>query len=287
MATIQGDTYAGALHQQGTRDIRIAGANLPGRKSMRLAGGSELTAQAYWDFTERKQPGAFSEHLNTIDLQLQSSSTLAERHRIAWGAGYRLAFDRIDNGAAFAFLPGDLKLHWGNAFVQDEIDLTDTVRLVAGAKVEHNNYTGTEFLPTLRLAWKPTGSSLAWASASRTVRAPSRIDRDSHAPTNPAIVNGAPAYALAGGPDFRSEVADVFELGYRIQAPRPCPGRRRPSPATTSACARSSRIRAAPARCSATWPAAAPGGRDVVDLGAIRTAAALGRPGGPAHPHHA
>jgi iron complex outermembrane receptor protein len=215
--TVQGDAYTGALHQRGTRDIRIAGANLLGRTSMRI-GASDVTAQAYWDFTERNQPGAFIEHLNTLDLQLQSSLTLAERHRLVWGAGYRIAFDRIDNGAGFAFLPGDLDLHWGNAFVQDEIDLTDTLRLVAGAKVEHNNYTGVEFLPTLRLAWKPTGSSLAWASASRTVRAPSRIDHDFYSPTNPAVVNGVPRYALAGGPDFRSEVANVFELGYRIQA---------------------------------------------------------------------
>lgn len=216
-ATVQGDAYVGALHQRGTRDIRIAGANLLGRKSMRI-GASDVTAQAYWDFTERNQPGAFIEHLNTLDLQLQSSLTLAERHRIVWGAGYRIAYDRIDNGAGFAFLPGDLDLHWGNVFVQDEIDLTDTVRLVAGAKFEHNNYTGMEFLPTLRLAWKPTGSSLAWASASRTVRAPSRIDHDFYSPTNPAVVDGVPRFALAGGPDFRSEVANVFELGYRIQA---------------------------------------------------------------------
>jgi iron complex outermembrane receptor protein len=216
-STVQGDAYTGALHQQGTRDIRIAGANLLGRTSIRLDGGSEITAQAYWDFTERNQPGAFIEHLNTLDVQLQSSSTPAQRHRLVWGAGYRMAFDRLDNGAGFAFLPGDLKLHWGNAFVQDEIDLTDTLRLVAGAKLEHNNYTGFEFLPTLRLAWKPTGSSLAWASASRTVRAPSRIDRDFYSPSNPPLVNGVPRYALAGGPDFRSEVARVLELGYRIQ----------------------------------------------------------------------
>ena len=215
--TLQGDAYTGALHQLGTRDIRIAGANLLGRKSVRLEGGSEVTAQAYWDFTERNQPGAFVEHLNTLDLQLHSSSMLAQRHRLVWGAGYRIAFDRLDNGAGFAFLPGDLNLHWGNAFVQDEIDLTDTLRLIAGAKLEHNNYTGLEFLPTLRLAWKPTAGSLTWASASRTVRAPSRIDRDFYSPSNPPVVNDVPRYALSGGPDFQSEVATVFELGYRVQ----------------------------------------------------------------------
>jgi iron complex outermembrane receptor protein len=217
-ATVQGDAYTGALHQQGTRDIRIAGANLLGRKSMRLAGGSELMAQAYWDFTERNQPGAFIEHLNTLDLQVQSTMLLAERHRLVWGAGYRKAYDRIENGAGFGFLPGKLNMHWGNAFVQDEIDLPGNLRVIAGAKFEHNNYTGMEFLPTLRLAWKPSGESLAWASASRTVRAPSRIDRDFYSPTVPRVVNGVPQFAIAGGPDFRSEVAKVFELGYRIQA---------------------------------------------------------------------
>jgi iron complex outermembrane receptor protein len=49
------------------------------------------------------------------------------------------------------------------------------------------------------------------------VRAPSRIDRDFYSPTLPAVVNGVPQYAVAGGPDFESEVANVFELGYRAQ----------------------------------------------------------------------
>ena len=215
--TVQGDAYTGDLHQQGTRDIRISGANLLGRSTMRLSGGSEITAQAYWDFTERKQPNAFVEHLHTLDVQLQSSVTLAASHRVVWGAGYRVAMDNIVNGPGFGFLPGDTKLHWGNVFVQDELDLTDNLRVIAGAKFEHNNYTGLEFLPTLRMAWKPSASKLVWGSASRTVRAPSRIDRDFYSPTNPVVVNGVPRYAIGGGPGFDSEVANVFELGYRVE----------------------------------------------------------------------
>ena len=42
------------------------------------------------------------------------------------------------------------------------------------------------------------------------MRAPSRFDRD---PSLPA----APPFLLAGGPAFRSETANVFELGYRGQ----------------------------------------------------------------------
>lgn len=214
--TLQSDAYSGALHQQGTPDIRIAGANVLARKSMRLSSGSEVAAQFYWDFTERNQPNAFVEHLNTADVQLQVSTPIDNRHRLVYGTGYRRAMDRVVNGRAFGFLPGRLNMHWGNVFVQDEIDLTSNLRLVAGAKFEHNNYTGWEFLPTLRMGWKPSATSLVWGSLSRTVRAPSRIDRDFYSPTNPAVANGIPGYAIAGGPDFDSEVAKVVELGYRV-----------------------------------------------------------------------
>jgi iron complex outermembrane receptor protein len=123
----------------------------------------------------------------------------------------------VQNGVAFGFLPGALDLHWANLFAQDEIRLRDDLQLTAGLKLEENNYTGLELLPTLRLAWKGQASDLAWGSLSRSVRAPSRIDRDFYSPTNPRTVNGVPQFAIAGGPDFQSEVANVFELGYRAQ----------------------------------------------------------------------
>jgi iron complex outermembrane receptor protein len=214
---LQGDGYDGRLHQQGTRDIRIGGANLLGRLNRTLGGGSSLTLQAYWDHTERDQPLAFKERLDTLDLQLQHAVRFAGAHSVVWGGGYRLAHDRVENGAAFGFLPGTLNLHWANLFAQDEIALRDNLRLTAGLKLEENNYTGLELLPTLRLAWKTQANALAWSSVSRSVRSPSRIDRDFYSPTVPRIVNGVPQFAIAGGPDFASEVANVFELGYRAQ----------------------------------------------------------------------
>jgi iron complex outermembrane receptor protein len=215
--TLQGDAYSGALRQAGTQDISIGGANLVGRINTRLAGGSDLSLQAYWDYTERNQPNAFIEHLHTIDFQLQHSIKAGNAHDLVWGAGYRYAMDRVQNDKFFAFLPGSLDMYWGNVFAQDEIALRDDLRLTAGVKLENNNYTGVEFLPTLRLSWKPAANRLVWTSASRSVRTPSRIDRDFFSPTNPPVVNGVPRYALAGGPDFESEVANVLELGYRAQ----------------------------------------------------------------------
>jgi iron complex outermembrane receptor protein len=215
--TLQGDVVDGKLHQQGTADIQVRGANLLGRLNHSFADGSTATLQMYWDHTERDQPLAFTERLDTLDLQLQHAVNLGGKHRLVWGGGYRLGHDRVRNGPAFGFLPGTENLHWANLFAQDEIALRDDLRLTAGLKFEDNNYTGVEVLPTLRLAWNPQASTLVWSSLSRSVRAPSRIDRDFYSPTLPAVVNGVPQYAVAGGPDFESEVANVFELGYRAQ----------------------------------------------------------------------
>jgi iron complex outermembrane receptor protein len=215
--TMQGDAYAGALHQFGTTDIDISGANLTGRLTSRLDGGSELSVQAYWDYTERNQPNAFQESLHTLDVQAQQSLNFADTHNVVWGGGYRFALDHVRNDRVFAFLPGSKNLHWANIFIQDEIALLKNLHLTAGLKLENNHYTGTEFLPTLRLAWKPADRQLIWASASRAVRTPSRIDRDFFSPSQPAIVNGVPQFAIAGGPDFESEVANVLEMGYRSQ----------------------------------------------------------------------
>src|SRR5205085_1498676 len=54
---------------------------------------------------------------------------------------------------------------------------------------------------------------LLWSAVSRAVRAPSRIDRELFAPTSPPFL-------LAGGPEFRSEVSNVYEIGYRAQESR-------------------------------------------------------------------
>ncbi len=81
--------------------------------------------------------------------------------------------------------------------------------MIGGVKLEGSSFTGIQVLPNLRLAWQPSGKTLLWASASRAVRTPSRIDRDLTEPT-----------ILAKAPDFRSEKLIAFEGGYRGQPSR-------------------------------------------------------------------
>lgn len=220
--TLQGDAYKGSLHQARTAHIGIEGANLLARHTRKLAGGSELRLQAWFDHTGRDQPGAFREHLNTVDVEAQHTLRLSPSSQLIWGGGHRVAHDRVrPNGNSFAFLPAERDLTWTNAYAQGESQLSDSVRMTAGLKIERNSYTGPEWLPYLGVAWHPAPQHMLWASAQRAVRVPSRIDRDFYAPASPPLVDGVPQYVVAGGPQFDAEVARVVQLGYRGQ---PAPG---------------------------------------------------------------
>jgi iron complex outermembrane receptor protein len=219
--TAQGHVYDGALGQPepGTFStgvplaldtISVSGLNLLTRWTRSMDNGAQLSVQGYYDRTERTVPPTFAEKLDILDVQFQYSPRPTANNAWVWGVQYRHAWDRVDNGTVLAFLPARVKQQWVSLFAQDDIRLGETVQLVLGARLERNDYTGNEVLPNARLSWQLTPGHMLWTSASRTVRAPSRIDRDVYVPAT------AP-FLLGGGPDFQSEIAKVYELGYRGQ----------------------------------------------------------------------
>ena len=213
--TLSGDVYDGKLDEPGQRDTNIGGANLLARVVRTLDDGSTLRLQAYLDHARREELlGA--QRLETLDLEAQHNLRLGARHNLAWGGGYRVSRDRIRSSPWLSMLDENRTLRWANLFVQDEIALGDTLRATAGIRAEHNIYTGVEWLPSARLAWNVQPNALAWAAVSRTVRAPSRIDRDLRLAAGTAP-DGTPRYFVEGGPGFDAETARVIEFGYRAQ----------------------------------------------------------------------
>ena len=190
--------------------IRTEGANLTGRWEHALDAGGSLSVQGYLDHTRREVPPTFTEALQVADLQVQHSLPALGRHALVWGANYRHSWDDVTNSEVIAFLPAQVEQTWSSVFAQDEITLRPDLRLTLGARIERNPYTGSEFLPTARLAWRVAPRHSLWAAASRTVRAPTRLDAD-------AFIPGRAPFLLRGGPTVRAEVARVFELGYRGQ----------------------------------------------------------------------
>ncbi|MFC5460475.1 TonB-dependent receptor plug domain-containing protein [Massilia niabensis] len=220
--TLNGNANRGAFEQPAPGTIRVGGTNprlgtvdtrglnLTAGWQHALQDGGSVNLQLYYDYTRREVPPTFTESLDIVDLQFQHTLAPFGAHSLAWGANARYSWDRVQGSEYVAFLPERLNQTWLSLFAQDEITLTPTLRATLGARIESNPYTGAEFLPSARLSWSAAPGHAFWAAASRAVRAPSRIDADTFIP-------GRPPYILAGGPGVRSEVAKVFELGYRGQ----------------------------------------------------------------------
>jgi iron complex outermembrane receptor protein len=213
--TLQADVYDSRSQDRGTVSgstfgrIEVAGANVLGRWTHDLANGSELRVQSYFDHEERDDVLFFRPRRDTFDVEVQHG---AERgaHDLLWGGGHRRSSDEVGTGFITTFIPARRDLEWTNVFIQDRIRLRSNLETTLGLKLERNDYTGTESLPSVRLAWKPSDERLVWSTVSRAVRAPSRIDRDVFFP-------GTPPFLVVGGPNFQSEVAIVLELGYRAE----------------------------------------------------------------------
>ncbi|SFD50978.1 TonB-dependent receptor plug domain-containing protein [Massilia yuzhufengensis] len=209
-----GQPEPGAISVTGTAlrlgDIDTEGANLSARWERALDDGGRLSVQAYLDHTRRAVPPTFTESLQIADLQLEHTLPAWGRHSLMWGANLRHSWDEVDNSEVIAFLPASEEQTWASLYAQDEIALRPDLSLTLGARVERNDYTGNEFLPTARLSWRLAPRHALWAALSRTVRGPTRLDVD-------AFIPGRPPYLLRGGPQVRSEVARVAELGYRGQ----------------------------------------------------------------------
>ncbi|HRE84429.1 MAG TPA: TonB-dependent receptor plug domain-containing protein, partial [Opitutaceae bacterium] len=209
--TLQGDGYSGYLGQSGPDKIRVNGLNVLSRWTRTFSPKSDLHLQVYVDRTHRRIPNSFTQDLNTTDLDFQHRFSLGDTNDIVWGLGYRIVADDIENTPANAFLPPKVTRTSFNIFVQDEIELSkDQLALMIGSKLEHNDYTGFELEPSVRLSFTPDQRQTIWAAVSRAIRTPSRIDRDLYSPATPP-------YRIAGGAKVVSETLLAYELGYRLQ----------------------------------------------------------------------
>lgn len=209
-ATLQGDLYDGRGESRSNLGPDLYGGNLLGRWQQFDRDGSNWQLQAYLDVASRQDDLIFRDRTRTVDVQFNHVPVVGQQHKLIWGLGYRAADSRTRPTAVARFDPEQQSLRWSNIFVQNEWAATHKLYVTAGLKAERNIYTGTEWLPTVRASYRLSDTGMFWASASRAVRAPARLDREFFFPANPPFI-------IAGGPNFRSEVARVIELGYRGQ----------------------------------------------------------------------
>ncbi len=227
--TVQGDLYKGREELAARAAGTSGGGNVLGRWSRRFSDQSDVSLQLYYDRASLALPvpaqvlngitlaqaGTLADALDTVDVDFQQRLRPRRRHSLAWGFGYRLTHDVVQNAPALGFEPPVLTQQLFSVFLQDEIALTRQAALTIGSKLEHNDYTGLEAEPSARLQWTVAPAQLVWAAVSRAVRMPARVDRDERLAT-PAL---APfiEHLLIGGADFQSETLVAYEAGYRIR----------------------------------------------------------------------
>jgi iron complex outermembrane receptor protein len=243
LLTLQGDIYGGQFNQIYEAPVapkapatfpgvvtregegRTDGGNVVGRWTRTFSAESDLQIQTYYDQTSRKSIIAynsipFNEDRDTFDASLQHRFPLGSRQDVVWGLGYRISRETVRDNYSVSLTPDRETTHLESAFVQDEVTLVeDRLRVTFGTKLEHNDYTGVEVQPSGRLIWTPQERQSVWASVSRAVRTPSRIEEDVMLHTfQPPGVLPFPAIAqVSGSENFQSEKLMAYELGYRIQ----------------------------------------------------------------------
>ena len=229
--TVQGNLYSGREGEFGLflpsvrspallpigEQINLAGCFLQSTWHHAYSDRSDSSLQiSYTRYTRGDQ--LEPETRDTVDLDYQHHLAWGQRQDLVWGLGYHYTTDNIGGSLTVSFDPPSRALEVFNSFLQDEIMLVPKqLYLTTGIKFEHNDYTGSEAMPSLRAAWTPSDHNMFWAAVSRALRAPSRND------TN-LIVNlggfpgpsGIPILIrFVGNPRFQDEQLIAYEAGYR------------------------------------------------------------------------
>jgi len=228
--TAEGDIYSGRIGEtfivptltppfsrRFDEDTDVSGGYLLTRWQRTFSATSDLALQAYFN-RELNHDAITGQARNTWDVDFQHRFAPGRRHSLLWGLGYRHYRDKTRAGLTTSFDPDDESNELLRAFLQDEVELVPgRLLLTLGSQFEHNDHTGFEIQPTVRLRWTPLPNHTLWGAISRAVHTPSRAEDDIRLdqvtlPTSPPTV-----VALVGDRDVESEELLAFELGYRSQ----------------------------------------------------------------------
>ena len=226
--SLQGQAFVSDAHDTDWETLaaefaRVRGGHVLGKWQRDSGDGSEWMVQAYYDHSWRER--ASYGVLNQIaDLEIQHGLSLGTRHELIWGGGFRYLYSSIPSTSVLLRDPLIREDRLFSAMLQDEIELRpEQLYLILGTKFEHNNYTGFEYQPNLRLRWSPRPGLSLWGALSRAVRTPAQTSTDILADIEVAPAQN-PMYpiplviALRGNSDIDSEQATVWEMGARGSA---------------------------------------------------------------------
>jgi hypothetical protein len=115
-------------------------------------GGSETKIPTYFDRTNR-QDFELGETRDTFDVDFVQHLRTYGQQELTWGLGARVSPSQfIQSSQGVNFLPAKQVDSVYSGFVQYELPIVrDKLTLTAGTKLEHNNFSGFDYQPSVRL----------------------------------------------------------------------------------------------------------------------------------------
>jgi iron complex outermembrane receptor protein len=197
----------------------VSGGNLLARWQHTTGEGSDIQIQGYFNRTNR-QDFELGETRDTFDIDFVQHVRVHGDQELTWGLGARVSPSNfIQTSAGVNFLPSKQTDSIYSGFVQYELPIVkDKLTLTVGTKLEHNNFSGFDYQPSVRLLWMPTDRQSVWAAVTRAVRTPSRLDQDVQFDIFDEYYTGIPLYfQIQGDPKLKAEQLIGYEAGYRTQ----------------------------------------------------------------------
>jgi iron complex outermembrane recepter protein len=178
---------------------------------------SETSLQAYVDYADNPSP-SLAVRRRDFDVDFQHQLSVGTRQSLVWGLGYRRNEARTGSPLGIASFPSPtLDDDLVSGFVQDEVRLPHDIRLTIGSKVEHDDLSGYQAQPTIRVLWRPSERQALWAAATNAVRTPSWVERSATVNAQGFVgPDGQPGLAVVSGdPNLKPEREMSYETGYR------------------------------------------------------------------------
>ena len=180
-----------------------------GRLTHRFSPGSFIQLQGYYRREYRNIERQLTHHLDTGDVDFQHALALGGRNRFIWGAGFRVNTDVTYASEVIRLDPARRTYPVASVFAQDEFEIKpERLSVTAGAKVEHNAFSGADLQPSVRVRWTLPRNQIVWGAVARAVRRPTRFDDDIRILQNGLVL-------IQGSDDFESEQMTGWDLGYR------------------------------------------------------------------------
>ncbi len=189
---------------------------------------SRIQLSAFYDHTHQRSD-SFGDERDIFDIEGIYHRKF-EQHLVSVGLSYRNIKDdtsqMVFGIAGFAMDPPSRKDEVLGTYIQDDWQIIpEKFSVVTGVRLEHNDYSGSEYNPSLRGTYSIDEETALWFAATRSVRTPSRTEADAY-----LDFNSFSAFCTAAGftddPELGciqpisslssdSEVTYSQELGYR------------------------------------------------------------------------